>query len=133
MIFAPDAPGVVAVLDWELATIGDPLADFTYLAMNWTIPADGRSGLSGLDFSAEGLPTLEDVVARYCAAAGRDGLPDLHWYFAYNLFRLVSILQGVKKRQQEGNAASDQAQAMAARIVPLARTAWTEARQAGAR
>src|SRR3546814_19677581 len=84
-----DEPLVQAVLDWELATIGDPLADFTYLAMNWAIPFDGQSGLGGLDLKQTGLPSLEDMIARYCEATGRDGLPDLHWYFAYNLFRLA--------------------------------------------
>src|SRR3546814_5095588 len=64
---------------WELATIGDPLADFTYLAMNWAIPFDGQSGLGGLDLKQTGLPSLEDMIARYCEATGRDGLPDLHW------------------------------------------------------
>src|SRR3546814_10993233 len=98
LIYGVEEPRVQAVLDWELATIGDPLADFTYLAMNWAIPFDGQSGLGGLDLKQTGLPSLEDMIARYCEATGRDGLPDLHWYFAYNLFRLAGIVQGVKKR-----------------------------------
>lgn len=132
LIYAPDAPQVRAVLDWELTTIGDPLADFTYLAMNWAMPRDGRSGLAGVDLGAEGLPSLDDMVARYCAASGRDGLPDLHWYFAYNLFRLVGIVQGIKKRMADGNASSAQAAATVAKLVPLAEAAWAEARKAGA-
>jgi aminoglycoside phosphotransferase (APT) family kinase protein len=132
LFFKPDAPVVAAVIDWELATIGDPLADFTYLAMNWAMAADGRSGLGGIDLAAQGLPTIEYVSARYCAATGRDTMPDLHWYFAYNLFRLASILQGVKKRLADGNASSADALAMAARIEPLAKAAWAQARQAGA-
>lgn len=132
LIYAPDAPQVRAVLDWELTTIGDPLADFTYLAMNWAMPRDGRSGLAGVDLGAEGLPPLDDMVARYCAASGRDGLPDLHWYFAYNLFRLVGIVQGIKKRMADGNASSAQAAATVAKLVPLAEAAWAEARKAGA-
>jgi aminoglycoside phosphotransferase (APT) family kinase protein len=132
LIYAPDAPKVAAVLDWELTTIGDPLADFAYLAMNWAMPRDGRSGLAGIDLAAEGLPTLDEVVARYCAASGRDGLPDLHWYFAYNLFRLVGIVQGIKKRMVDGNASSAQAAKMAEKVAPLAEAAWAQARLAGA-
>lgn len=133
LIYAPDRPQVEAVLDWELATIGDPLADFAYFAMNWILPRDGRSGLLGVDLGEAGLPTMEDVIARYCAATGRDGLPDLHWYFSYNLFRLVGIVQGIKRRIAEGNASSDQAAAAAAKLVPLAQAAWAEARKAGAK
>ena len=132
LIYGVEEPRVQAVLDWELATIGDPLADFTYLAMNWAIPFDGRSGLGDLDLEQAGLPSLQDMIARYCEAAGRDGLPDLHWYFAYNLFRLAGIVQGVKKRLADGNASSAEAAATAARVLPLARSAWAEARKAGA-
>src|SRR3546814_4066925 len=76
--------------------------------MNWAIPFDGQSGLGGLDLKQTGLPSLEDMIARYCEATGRDGLPDLHWYFAYNLFRLAGIVQGVKKRLADGNARSEE-------------------------
>lgn len=132
LIYAADAPQVRAVIDWELATIGDPLADFAYLAMHWVMPPDGRSGLAGIDLPAQGLPTLDETIARYCAATGRDGLPDLRWYFAYNLFRLAGIVQGIKKRLADGNASSEQAAAMAERVGPLARAAWEQARIAGA-
>ena len=132
LIYASDSPRIAAVLDWELATIGDPLADFAYLAMNWVMPWDGRSGLLGVDFTAAGLPTLDDAVARYCAATDRDGLPDLHWYFAYNLFRLVGIVQGIKRRMEDGNASSDQANEAVAKLIPFAKMAWTEACKAGA-
>lgn len=133
LLYAPHGPQVRAVLDWELATIGDPLADFAYLAMNWAMPHDGRSGLADVDLADAGLPTLHEAVARYCAASGRNGLPDLHWYFSYNLFRLVGIVQGIKKRLADGNASSTQAAVMAEKVVPLARAAWTEARRAGAK
>ena len=133
LIYAADRPQVAAVLDWELATIGDPLADFTYLAMNWATPADGRAGLAGGDLTGTGIPSLEDAVGLYCAATGRDDVPDLHWYFAYNLFRLTGIVQGVKKRLQHGNASSAQAEEAVARLVPLAEAAWAQARLAGAR
>jgi len=132
LIYAADAPKVAAVLDWELTTIGDPLADFTYLAMNWAMPRDGRSGLAGVDLDAEGLPPLDAMVERYCAASGRDGLPDLHWYFSYNLFRLIGIVQGIKKRMIDGNASSARAAETVARIGLLTQAAWAEARKAGA-
>lgn len=132
LIFGAEEPQVEAVLDWELATIGDPLADFTYLAMHWAIPFEGQAGLGGLDLERTGLPSLQDMVARYCEATGRDDLPDLHWYFAYNLFRLAGIVQGVKKRLADGNASSTEAAASAARVLPLAKSAWAEARKAGA-
>lgn len=132
LLYAPDGPQVRAVLDWELATIGDPLADFAYLAMHWAMPRDGRSGLAGVDLADAGLPTLDDVVARYCAASGCHDLPDLHWYFSYNLFRLAGIVQGIKRRMLDGNASNQAAAAMASRVGPLARMAWHEARLAGA-
>jgi len=132
LIYAPDAPKVAAVLDWELTTIGDPLADFTYLAMNWAMPRDGRSGLAGVDLGAEGLPPLDAMVERYCAASGRDGMPDLHWYFAYNLFRLIGIVQGIKKRMIDGNASSTKAADTVAKLGLLTQAAWAEARKAGA-
>ncbi|MGD9812625.1 MAG: phosphotransferase family protein [Sphingobium sp.] len=132
MIFAPDQPRILAVIDWELATPGDPLADFAYFAMNWVTPADGRSGLAGIDLEASGLMSLEQATARYCARTGRNGVPDLNWYFAYNMFRLASILQGIKKRVIDGNASSAQAEAMIVKIGPLANAAWDHARMAGA-
>lgn len=131
LIYAPDSARISAVLDWELATIGDPLADFAYLAMHWIMPRDGRSGLLGVDLEAEELPSLDDVVARYCAASGIDTISDLHWYFAYNLFRLIGIIQGIKKRIADGNASNDQAAQVTGQLVPLARIAWAEARKAG--
>ena len=133
VIFAESAPEVVAVIDWELSTLGDPLADFAYLAMNWILPSDGRAGLAGLDLDALGIPTLEVATERYCAATGRASLPDLHWYFAYNLFRLVGILQGVKKRLEQGNASGANAALMVAKIEPLAREAAAQMERAQAR
>ena len=131
LIFSRDG-GVSAVLDWELSTLGDPLADFSYLLMQWDLPADGRSGLGGLDLPALGIPTRDEAVALYCRAADRKNLPDLDWYFAYNLFRLVGILQGVAARAKAGNAASEHASAMAARVPKLAEAAWGFAERAGA-
>lgn len=132
MIFQADAPRVAAVLDWELSTIGDPLADFSYMAMNWSLPADGRSALEGLDLKALGIPTLDEAVALYCRLTDRPGLPDLNWYFAFGLFRLCSITQGIAKRIQIGTAASERARETAARAPRLAAAAWDFAQKAGA-
>jgi aminoglycoside phosphotransferase (APT) family kinase protein len=132
MIFASDQPRVAAVLDWELSTIGDPLADFTYMLFNWEMPSDGRSGIGGLDHAALGIPTLEEAVAFYCGLTGRESIPALEWYFAFNLFRLAGITQGIAKRVQIGTAASDHAKEMAARTPRLAEAAWGFAVKAGA-
>ena len=132
MIFAADAPKVIAVLDWELSTLGDPLADFSYLLMSWVTEPEGRSGVLGMTGPDTGIPTIEQVVARYCAATGRDGVPDLNWYFAYNLFRLTGIVQGIKKRIVDGTASSAQAEKTVAKIHGLADAAWGFAVKAGA-
>jgi aminoglycoside phosphotransferase (APT) family kinase protein len=132
MIFAPDAAQVVAVLDWELSTLGDPLADFTYVAMAWVTDNGGRSGVQDLDRKALGIPELEEAVERYCQATGRSGVPDMNWYFAYNFFRLAGIIQGIKKRVIDGTANSSHAKEMSARVSPLAETAWSFAVKAGA-
>jgi aminoglycoside phosphotransferase (APT) family kinase protein len=133
LIFAVDAPRVSAVLDWELSTLGDPLADVAYLLMNWVTEPEGRSGLRGYDLPALNIPTLDEAAARYCEKTGRDGIPDLNWYFAYNLFRLAGIVQGIKKRVIDGTASSAHAAEMAKRVPALAAAAWGFARQAGAR
>lgn len=132
MIFASDRPRVLAVLDWELSTLGDPLADFSYFLMNWVTEPEGRSGVKGLAGPETGIPTIEAMVARYCAATDRDGVPDLDWYFAYNLFRLTGIVQGIKKRMIDGNASSAQAAATVERLPGLAGSAWHFAQRAGA-
>ena len=125
-------PEVLTVLDWELSTLGDPLADFTYVAMAWVTENAGRSGVMDLDRKALGIPELGEVVTQYCAATGRDGVPDLNWYFAYNFFRLAGIIQGIKKRVIDGTASNAQAKAMSDRVQPLAETAWKFAKRAGA-
>ncbi len=121
-----------AVLDWELSTLGDPLADFTYVCMAWVTENEGRSGVMDLDRAALGIPELDEVVARYCAATGRDSVPDMNWYFAYNFFRLAGIIQGIKKRVIDGTASSAHAQAMSERVQPLAEAAWRFAQLAEA-
>ena len=132
MIMAPSGDRVAAVLDWELSTLGDPLADFSYTLMNWEMPHDGRSGLGGLDLPALGIPSRDEAVALYCRLTGREGVPALDWYFAYNLFRLVGILQGIGGRVRDGTAASPRAAEMAARAPRLAEAAWGFALRAGA-
>ncbi len=132
MIFDAAEPKVLAVLDWELSTLGDPLADFTYVAMAWVTENGGRSGVSDLDRAALGIPELDEMVTRYCATTQRDSIPDLNWYFAYNFFRLAGILQGIKKRVIDRTASSAHAKDMSARVTPLAEKAWAFAVAAGA-
>jgi aminoglycoside phosphotransferase (APT) family kinase protein len=129
MVLHPTEPRVIAVLDWELSTLGNPLADFTYLLMNWI-----NGAIAAIpDLNAHGIPTLEEYVAEYCRLTGRDGLPELDWYFAYNAFRLVGILQGIVGRVRDGTANSPMALERAARIPALADMAWEFAKRAGAK
>jgi aminoglycoside phosphotransferase (APT) family kinase protein len=132
MILHPAEPKVIAVLDWELSTLGNPLADFTYLLMNWVMPGDQRGGLAGRDLAALGIPSVDAYVAEYCRLTGRSGLPATDWYFAYNLFRLAAICQGIVGRVRDGTAASPHAVAMGERVEPLALGAWSFAQKAGA-
>lgn len=132
MIFAHEEPKVLALLDWELSTLGDPIADLSYFLMSWVQPAEGRNGLLDLDLKALGIPTMEEALARYVAKAGLEHVPDMDWYLAYNQFRIAAILQGIKKRVIDGTASSAQAAQMAERVIPLAQAAWTYAKKAGA-
>jgi aminoglycoside phosphotransferase (APT) family kinase protein len=121
---------LTAVLDWELATLGDPVADFSYLAMQWVMPADGGAGLGGLDLDALGIPSLEAIVARYSERSGVAVEANLNWYFAYNLFRLAGIVQGIKKRLIDGTASHANAAEIAAKVPTLAKAAWSFAQSA---
>ncbi len=132
LIFDARETKIVAVLDWELSTLGDPLADFTYFLMNWSMAPEGRSGIAGLDLAALGIPSAAEASALYCKLTGRDGLPNLDWYLAYNLFRMSAILQGIAGRIRDGTAASAYAEKSAARVVPLAKAALAYARKASA-
>ena len=123
---------LTAVLDWELSTLGDPLADFSYLAMQWMMPADGGAGLAGLDLNALGIPSLDGIVRRYSDRAHVPVAERLDWYFAYNLFRLAGIVQGIKKRVIDGTASHVQAAEMAKKVPTLAQAAWGFAVKAGA-
>ncbi|RXZ65306.1 phosphotransferase family protein [Pelagerythrobacter rhizovicinus] len=130
MIFAADENRVIAVLDWELSTLGDPVADFAYLMLNWYNPTDGRAGLLGLDLEALGIPTVHEAVERYVARTGYP-VPPMDWYFAYNLFRLAGIMQGIKKRVIDGTASSAHAKQMSERVKPLVERAYQFAQAAG--
>ncbi|HEU0044605.1 phosphotransferase family protein [Sphingomonas sp.] len=132
MILHASEPRVIAVLDWELSTLGDPLADFSYFLMSWVTQPEGRSGVMGRTGPETGIPPIEAMVERYCAATGRDGVPDLNWYFSYNLFRLTGIVQGIKKRIVDGTASSAQAERSAAGVYRLAKASWDFAEKAGA-
>lgn len=137
LIVARERPEIVAVLDWELSTLGDPLADFAYHLMAWHMPhsdsAAGTATLRGHDLPALGIPSMDDYVNTYRARTGLDPRPHLPVYLAYNFFRIAAILQGIIGRVRDGTATSEFAPSKADMIRPLAATAWEFARQAGAR
>lgn len=118
-----DKGGVIAVLDWELSTLGDPLADLSYFTMSWFMPPDGRAAIGELDLKALGIPTFEEILEVYSQRSGLETIPDLNWYFAFNLFRYTAIVQGVKKRSLDGNASNSDTDALVAKIPRLARLA----------
>ncbi len=135
MILHPTEPKVVAVLDWELSTLGHPLGDFTYHLMQWRMPVHGTTGgsLVGLDLKALGIPSEEEYIEAYCRRTGRSGIENIDFYFAYNFFRLAGILQGIVGRVRDGTASNANAAAMADLVGPLADAAWDFAKRAGAK
>jgi aminoglycoside phosphotransferase (APT) family kinase protein len=132
MVFHPTEPKVLAVLDWELSTLGHPLADFTYHLMMYRMPAGISTGLAGLDLAALNIPSEDDYVAAYCRRTGRSGIPDLDFYMAFNMFRLAAIVHGIKGRLVRGTAASAHADKMTASLEGLADLAWSQAEKAEA-
>jgi aminoglycoside phosphotransferase (APT) family kinase protein len=136
IILAPSQPKVLAVLDWELSTLGDPLADLAYHLMQWDMPPSesgaGVGTLLGHDLAGLGIPARSDYVNAYVARTGLDPRPHLAVYLAYNFFRMAAILQGIVGRVRDGTATSETAAAMAPLVRPLAVKAWQFAREAGA-
>jgi aminoglycoside phosphotransferase (APT) family kinase protein len=128
MIFAPGIePKVLAVLDWELSTLGDPVADFVYHLMMYRMPSALFTGIAGIDLAALGIPSEQEYIAAYCARTGRDHLPDLDYLMVFVMFRLAAILHGIKGRVARGNASSVHATEMIGRLEPLAELAWAQA------
>lgn len=121
LMFAHDEARVIAILDWELSTVGHPYADLAYQCMQYYMPRDtGLPGLGGVELAASGIPTQQQYIDSYCQNMNIDGIEDWNFYIAFSLFRLASICQGIEKRRLDGTASSDQARAYAALVEPLA-------------
>ena len=136
MILHPTKPEILAVLDWELSTLGHPLGDFTYHLMQWYMPprtgGAATASLVDVDLPALGIPTADEYAALYCAHTGRKQIDHMDFYAAYNMFRLAGILQGIVGRVRDGTAANVHAAEMEANVPPLAEAGWAFAQKAGA-
>jgi aminoglycoside phosphotransferase (APT) family kinase protein len=129
VIFHPTEPRVLAVLDWELATLGHPLTDFAYQVMAWRLAPGVFRGLAGCDLPALGIPTEEAYVAAYCQRTGRTGIPHWEFYLIFDMFRIAAILHGVLARALQGNAASSNALEQGSRARLVAAVAWDMAQK----
>ena len=126
VMFHPTEPKMLAVLDWELSTLGHPLADFSYHCMTWRLTPGQFRGMMGVDFAALGIPTEEEYVEMYCRRTNRSGIPNWDFYMAYNMFRLAGILQGIMGRVKDGTAASAHALEQGKRARPMADAGWRQ-------
>tara|TARA_B000000475_G_scaffold1977_1_gene1706 strand:+ start:2173 stop:3270 length:1098 start_codon:yes stop_codon:yes gene_type:complete len=136
MVLHPDQSKVLAVLDWELSTLGHPLGDFTYHLMQWFMPdvanGAGTQSLSNANLKELGIPSADEYIRMYCEQTNRKEIENIDFYLAYNFFRLAGILQGILGRVRDGTAASEHAEAQSDRVRPLAEAGWEYAKKAGA-
>lgn len=129
LVLHPTEPRAIGLLDWELATLGHPMADFAYHCMSWHIPASLWRGIGGLDLKALGIPSEADYIKQYGAATGFEGIEHWDFYIAYNLFRIAAILQGIARRAQDGTAAAADAIETGSKAKPLAEIGWKYAQR----
>lgn len=133
LVFHPDRPEVLAILDWELSTVGHPLADFSYHMMMYHFPPSVLGGFAGVDLQANGIPTEKEYIAAYCARSGRDRIDHLDFYLAFNMFRFAAIVHGIKARMIRGTAASGHADALVRHLPRIAALAAERATRSGVR